>query len=222
MMLWRSLLTGAVLLVAAGPVRGQTTAGGTEGTWQRSGQRTFGTGSVTPAARTATPAAIRPVESVTPMARHLAKVTVGSGTLPNQHGQLWREYDISPYTLRVTSTNRPEQSIVDWILRETGYEAWHAEPLGILTATPRKLLVYHTPEMQELVANVVDRFISSEAEVHRFGLRVVTVKHPNWRAKVQSLLQPVQVQTAGVEAWLLEKEEASVLLADIQRRAGYR
>src|SRR6478736_3875459 len=47
----------------------------------------------------------------------IAKVTSGTGTLPNDGGQVWREYDITPYTLRVTSTNRPEQAIVDWILR---------------------------------------------------------------------------------------------------------
>ena len=66
--------------------------------------------------------------------RPIARVTSGSGSLPNQHGQIWREYDISPYTARVTTTKRPEQAIVDWILRETGYEVWHREPLGILSA----------------------------------------------------------------------------------------
>ena len=59
----------------------------------------------------------------------------GPATLPNAQGQVWREYDISPYTVRVTSTNRPEQAIVDWVLRETGYEARHAEPLGIPAPT---------------------------------------------------------------------------------------
>src|SRR5262245_65701583 len=52
----------------------------------------------------------------------IAKVTSGSGTLPNAGGQVWREYEITPYTLRVTSTNPPEQAIVAWILRDTGYE----------------------------------------------------------------------------------------------------
>src|SRR3972149_2382811 len=40
--------------------------------------------------------------------RPISRVTAGSGTLPNEQGQLYREYDISPYTLRVTRTNRPE------------------------------------------------------------------------------------------------------------------
>ena len=57
---------------------------------------------------------------------------------PTTKGQVWREYDIRPYTLRVTSTDRPEQAIVDWILRETGYEAWHSEPVGLLQRQPRR------------------------------------------------------------------------------------
>ena len=74
---------------------------------------------------------LRPLMARLPRHGNLcARVTKGPGTLPNDAGQEWREYDISPYTLRVTTTNRPEQAIVDWILRETGHEAWHGEPLG--------------------------------------------------------------------------------------------
>src|SRR4051794_31663127 len=31
-----------------------------------------------------------------------ARVSKGAGTLPQDKGQVWREYDIRPYTLRVT------------------------------------------------------------------------------------------------------------------------
>jgi len=34
-----------------------------------------------------------------------APVTKGPATLPNDHGQVWREYDISSYTLRLQSTS---------------------------------------------------------------------------------------------------------------------
>lgn len=152
----------------------------------------------------------------------IAKVTNGNGTLPNDHGQVWREYDISPYTLRVTSTNRPEQAIVDWILRETGYEAWHSEPLGILGADHRTLRVYHTPEMQAVVGQMVDRFVNGAAETHAFGLRVVGISSPSWRAKAQRILHPVPVQSQGIQAWLLAKEDASLLLADIRKRSDFR
>ena len=139
----------------------------------------------------------------------IAKVTSGTGTLPNDAGQVWREYDITPYTLRVTSTNRPEQAIVDWILRETGYEAWHSDPLGLLSANGRTLRVYHTPQMQEVVSEIVDRFVNTQAESASLRLRLITIGSPNWRAKMQQVLHPVPVQTQGVQAWLLSKEDAA-------------
>jgi len=154
--------------------------------------------------------------------RTIARVTKGNGTLPNEHGQVWREYDISPYTLRVISTNKPEQAVVDWILRETGYETWHGEPLGILSATKRTLRVYHTPEVQEAIADIVDRFVNSEAETQAFSLRVITVQNPNWRATEHELMQPVEVQSPGVQAWLMAKEDAALLLAKMRKRNDFR
>jgi hypothetical protein len=154
--------------------------------------------------------------------RPLTRVTEGPATLPNTQGQVWREYDISPYTMRVTSTNRPEQAIVDWILRETGYEVWHSEPLGVLSANKTTLRVYHTPQMHNTVSEIVDRFVRSEAETRSFSARVVTLDQPNWRARVQQMLHPVAAQTPGVQAWLLEREDAAMLLADLRRRSDFR
>jgi len=154
--------------------------------------------------------------------RSAARVTQAPPTLPNEAGQVWREYDLSDYTLRVSNTARPEQAIVDWILRETGYEAWHGEPLGILSAGPRKLIVYHTPEMQAIVADVVDRFVNREAETHAFSLRVVSVGNPNWRARAQGVMQPVEVKTQGIQAWLMQREDAALLLAELRKRTDFR
>ncbi len=208
-MLARFLLAGLATVVAVGQVCGQTGAARSENSnppaWRPAGETTAAT----------------PATADSP-SRSGARVTGGNGTLPNQHGQVWREYDISPYTVRVTSTKRPEQALVDWILRETGYEAWHSQPLGILSAGRRTLYVYHTPEMQAVVAGLVDRFVSSQAETSTFGLRVVTVDHPNWRARAHRLMRPVPVQTPGVRAWLLQKEDAAVLMAELHRRNDYR
>jgi hypothetical protein len=146
----------------------------------------------------------------------------GNLGLPSDAGQVWRDYDISSYTARVTTTKRPEQAIIDWILRETGYETWHTEPLGILSAGPRMLRVYHTPEMQKIVADVVERFTSSEAATYTFSTRVVSLDSPSWRTAVQRLLRPVPVQTPGINAWVLAKEDAAMLLGQLRRRSDYR
>jgi len=237
-MLARALPVAAAFLVAAGTLGDQRTTAqaqnGASADWRPPNARRdheaapapgpdAGPGS--PAASSGqAPGAAAPGPGPQPNAprRPIAKVSTGTGQLPNQQGQLWREYDISPYTLRVASTNHPEHAIVDWILRETGYEAWNCGPVAVLNANPRTLTVYHTPEMHQVVGDVVDRFVSSEAQSHAFGLRVVSLSHPNWRARAQGLLQPVQVQTPGAQAWLLQKEDAAVLLAELQRRSDYR
>lgn len=164
-----------------------------------------------------------PLAPVTPDERPaVARVSKGPGSLPNDAGQEWRDYDITPYTARVTSTNRPEQALVDWLLRETGYEAWHSEPLGLLSANQRTLRVYHTPQMHTVVGDMVDRFVNSQAESHAFGLRVITLGSPNWRAKAHAMLRPVATQSQGVQAWVLAKEDAALLSADLRKRTDFR
>ena len=157
-----------------------------------------------------------------PTAASALKVSKGQGVLPNEHGQVWREYDISPYSLRVRDVAKPEQAIVDWILRETGTEVWFAEPLGILNASSTTLRVYHTPEMQERVRGIVERFVGGDAETHALGVRLITVGSPNWRVRALSLLKPVDVKSPGVEAWLLSRENAASLFEQLKVRADFR
>lgn len=151
-----------------------------------------------------------------------ARVSKGNAALPQDQGQVWREYDIRPYTLRVTTTARPEQAIVDWILRETGYETWHTDPVGLLSANRETLRVYHTPEMQAIVADIVDRFVNSAAGGYAFTLRVATVGNPNWRAKALPMMTPIPVQSPGVQGWLMAKENARLLLSELGRRTDFR
>jgi len=171
------------------------------------------------AASGAAPGAV-PSAPSTPRQR-VARVTPGTNTLPSDAGQEWRDYDISPYTTRVTSTARPEQAILDWILRETGYETWHTTPTAVLSIDNRKLSVYHTPEMHQIVGDMVDRFVNTEAESQVFGMRVITVGSPDWRAKDHRMLHPVAVQSQGVQAWLLAKEDAALLVSHLSGRSDF-
>lgn len=170
---------------------------------------------------TTPPAAATPPATTTAPTR-LTRVSPGNGQLPNDGGQVWREYDISPYTRQVTGSDKPEQAIVDWILRETGTEAWFGHPLGILSAEKNTLKVYHTPAMQEAVLDVVERFIRSQAKPQTIGIRLVTVENPNWRALTFRALRPVNVQSPGVQAWLITKEDAALLLDSLRKRSDYR
>jgi hypothetical protein len=151
----------------------------------------------------------------------IARATkLDGGALPSDAGQeLWK-YDISPYTARVTSTNRPEQAVRDWILRETGYEAWHGEPFSALSADRNALTVYATPQLQSVVRDMVDRFVNTEAESYAFSMRVVTVPSPDWRVKAHRLLRPLSVQSPGVQAWLMHREDSALMLTELLKRYG--
>jgi hypothetical protein len=172
------------------------------------------------------PTTSSPAAPITPIgagsAPTRARVSKGSGALSNNQGQVWREYDITPYTNRVTSTNHPEQLIVDWVLRETGYETWHSAADSMLAADQNTLRVYHTPEIQAVVADIVDRFVNTQADAYAFSLRVATVGNPNWRAKAYSMMTPIPVQSPGVQGWLLAKEDTQYLLSELARRTDYR
>ncbi len=53
------------------------------------------------------------------------------------------EYDLRPYTQALKNVDRPQQAVIDWILRDTGTDVWFSEPTGILTADRTTLRVYH-------------------------------------------------------------------------------
>jgi hypothetical protein len=179
----------------------------------------------TPAPRvaaTSTPPARDPASSV-PVSRGAKLFAAkGNGILPNDHGQVWREYDISPYTLRVKDVAKPEQAIIDWVLRETGTEVWFSEPLGVLSANSNVLRVYHTPEMHQRVHSIVERLVCGDPEVRPLGLKLITVDSPNWRARAVSLVKPVDVKSPGVEAWLLSRENAALLYDQLKSRGDFR
>ncbi|MEM6471630.1 MAG: hypothetical protein AAF802_18870 [Planctomycetota bacterium] len=143
-------------------------------------------------------------------------------TLPQEAGQYWHEYDIRPYTGYLTQQDHPEQAVIDWVLRETGTDVWFTAPFGILNATRDKLSVYHTPEMQRVVSGMVDRFVAGEKEPQVLSLRVMTVGNPNWRSRAHLLMQHVNVDSPGVQAWLLSKENAALVLNMLRQRTDTR
>ena len=150
------------------------------------------------------------------------KVTRGTGTLPNSAGQVWREYAIEPYVKRMRNVDRPEQAIVDWVLRETGTDLWFREPVGVLSANSTTLRVYHTPKVQRTVAGIVDRFVGGANQKYGVSIRLLTVGSVKWREFAWPVMTPVKVSSPGLEAWLLEKENAAVLLARLRNRGDFR
>ncbi len=166
----------------------------------------------------ATPPSLQPV----PTTARSAPPPAGGGQLPQESGQEYRQYDLRPYTGYLTKHDHPEQAIIDWVLRETGTDAWFTEPFGFMNANRDSLAVYHTPEMHAVVADVVDRFVAGTTDPQVFSLRVMTVGNPNWRSRMHPLMQHVTVQSPGVQAWLLTKENAAMVVSMLRQRTDAR
>lgn len=147
---------------------------------------------------------------------------VGGGSLPQGNGQEHRVYDLRPYTGYLTKHDRPQQAVVDWILRETGTDLWFTEPFGFMNANRDSLSVYHTREVHQVIASMVERFTAGDKDAQVLNLRVLNVGSPNWRAQTHSLMQHVSVQTPGLQAWLLTKENAALVLANLRQRSDVR
>jgi hypothetical protein len=152
----------------------------------------------------------------------ITRVSKTFESLPSGAGQVWREYDILPYTSQVTGSDHPERAVVDWILRETGQDLWFHEPFGFLSASRDKLIVYHTPEIHNQVLPLVDRLNSARGQPQLVELGLYTVSNPNWRATALPAMQPVQLASPGVEAWLVSKENAARIIHQLSARADFR
>ena len=157
-----------------------------------------------------------------PTLPQVARLVTPPGNLPNDAGQVWRTYDLSPYTRRITTVKNPEQAVVDWILRDTGTDLWFRQPLGLLSVSADSLHVYHTLEVQRIVAAMVDRLVASKGQKVTLGIKLVTVGRADWRAAAFPYLQPFEVQTAGVEGWLVSKENAAILANQLAIRNDFR
>jgi len=142
--------------------------------------------------------------------------------LPNDAGQYWVEYDLKPYTQALKNVDRPQQAVIDWIIRETGSDLWFQEPVGVLTADRTTLRVYHNAGMQKVVAQVYERFVNGINEPQVFSLRMITIGNPNWRSKAMPFMRSTAVRSPGMSAWLMPKENGAIVMAQLRQRQDVR
>ena len=142
--------------------------------------------------------------------------------LPKDAGQYWVEYDLKPYTMALKGVDRPQQAVIDWIIRETGSDLWFQEPVGVLTADRSTLRVYHNAGMQKVVAQVYERFVNGINEPQVYSLRLITIGNPNWRSKALPLMRSAAARSPGVSAWLMPKENGAIVMAQLRQRQDVR
>lgn len=146
----------------------------------------------------------------------------GPPKLPSDSGQYYEEYDIKPYTKELNTTDRPQQAIIDWVLRETGTDAWFTEPFGFVSADRNTLRVYHNEQMHQLVRNIHEKFVNGTTAPQLYGVRLMSVGNPNWRTRAHVLMRSVQAQSPGVSAYLISKENNAMLLAMLRGRTDFK
>jgi hypothetical protein len=137
--------------------------------------------------------------------------------LPADAGQVWKTYDISPF-VKVAGAGS-HKHVVDWVLQETGYANWHGDVVASLSADASSLKCYHSPAMQAKVEEIAARFTVDAAAPHRFSVRVLGVGSPSWRNDARGMLRAIPTATPGVQAWILSREEAAMLVGMLRRRS---
>ena len=144
-----------------------------------------------------------------------------ANSLTDNANQIWRTYDISGYTSAVKSVPHPEKNILDWILRETGTDVWFGQPTAVLSVGRQSIKCYHTPAIPAKVSEIVERFLRTRNQDEVFGLQLLTLGNPNWRAKALPLLTRFETKTQGVEGWLTTKENAAQLFTELRKRSDF-
>lgn len=142
-------------------------------------------------------------------------------SIPNAQGQIWKQYDVTPYTSRFPQMSHPEAAITDWILMETGFEIWHSEVPAMLNVTRNSVNVYHTPQVQVLVESVIQRFTNVDPMGHQFRVRVFTVNTPYWRQKIGSRMTPIPSFSMGSQAWTVSPEDLQAITEILEKSPGF-
>ena len=136
--------------------------------------------------------------------------------------QFWREYNLAPFTSRQNTPGRPEQAVVDWIIQETGDETWHGEEVAVLSAGRGRLQVFHTPDVQDQVAEIVDRFVRPPQWQVLMKFEILSCSNLDWRSGLIHLLKPVATGPEGQHVWAVAPEDAALVRERLRRTSQAR
>lgn len=154
--------------------------------------------------------------------------------LPNQSGQVWQEYpafvEIMPPQWVIEKGNYVPEfrpfggEVVNRIQKLMGPEAGRIADFGLINCDERKIYVYHTPQMQRKVNEMVARFVKPEFQDVQFTTeaRFFSISDslgkpgsvPDLRAGIFELLHPIVREnnqpiskTPGIHAYWIAKED---------------
>jgi hypothetical protein len=76
--------------------------------------------------------------------------------------------------------------------------------------------------MHQIVKSVYERFVNGTIDPQVYSLRVITIGNPNWRQRALAWMRSVEVDSPGVHGWLLNKENAAMLMSMLRNRSDLR
>jgi hypothetical protein len=72
--------------------------------------------------------------------------------------------------------------------------------------------------MHQVIKQSYERFVNGPVDPQAFSLRIITVTNPNWRQRALAWMRSVEVDSPGVNGWLLSKENSAMLMSMLRSR----
>jgi hypothetical protein len=142
---------------------------------------------------------------------------------PPEPGFQWKRYSIAKYTRAATNqTAPPEKAIIDWIFKRTGFTAWHADKIAVLSASRTELRAYNSPEVLKQVDEVVERFTNAVEDVLSVRVQFIAAVDTRWRYTVLNRLTFVGSGPQGQQIWAMKVDDAALVLSQMQVQQGFR
>ncbi len=140
---------------------------------------------------------------------------------PNQAGFQWQNFSIAKYTAMDNGAS-PQTAIIDWIFRRTTPAPWHGDKVAVLCASKTQLRAYNSPKILKYVAEVVEQFTDSYANLLSVRVRFIAAADSRWRYAVHQRLTPVGSGPQGQQIWYTGAADAELVIQQMQVWQGFR
>lgn len=126
---------------------------------------------------------------------------------------------ITAYTSRFHPSTQPEQAIREWLDRLLTGANWLGPELADIAVSSQSVKVYHTPQVQQEVAEIVGRFTNWSPGLFNCRVQLLNVESAKWLKRYQSQLQPVDGK-GNKHMWLMNKAAAEQFASEMRTGSG--
>jgi hypothetical protein len=134
-------------------------------------------------------------------------------------GRQWVEIPISTYTSRFHASSNPEAGVKEWIDRMTANVDWSGPDTSSLTVSSQWVKVYHDPQVQDEVINLLGRFTNYSPGKFNCRITLVNVESAKWMRRFQGQLQLVS-EANERRTWVMNNAAAEQFLSEMRNGSG--